>query len=101
MGKFYLTDGTYLVATGECPDGMEELQSFGGYAAMKGDPPDWLKKREAPAMDYTSMRALEYPSIGQQLDWLWHAMHTGDMPAIEPFYSSIKAVKDKYPKPSN
>ena len=32
-------------------------------------------------------------------DMLWHAMDDGLIPKIEPLYSEIKAVKDKYPKP--
>jgi len=48
--------------------------------------------------NYSERRASEYPSIGSQLDWLWHAMNKGELTKVEPFYSSIKAVKDKYPK---
>jgi hypothetical protein len=44
-------------------------------------------------------RKRSYPSVGDQLDMLWHAMDDGVMPKIEPFYSSIKAVKDAHPKP--
>ncbi len=40
-----------------------------------------------------------YPDIGEQMDMLWHAMNTGAMPKVEPFYSTIKAVKDSVPKP--
>ncbi|TDV70203.1 hypothetical protein EC915_102468 [Pseudomonas sp. LP_7_YM] len=29
---------------------------------------------------------------------LWHAMNEGTAAKIEPFYSSIKTVKDSYPK---
>ena len=44
-------------------------------------------------------RSQAYPSIGDQLDMLWHAMDDGVMPKVEPFYGSIKAVKDAHPKP--
>lgn len=47
---------------------------------------------------YAENRACEYPVIGEQLDMLWHAMDDGTATKIEPFYSSIMAVKDKYPK---
>lgn len=43
-------------------------------------------------------RAAEYPSIEDQLDSLWHAMDQGVIDKVEPMYSQIKAVKDKYPK---
>ena len=48
--------------------------------------------------DYRKLRRQDYPKIGDQLDALWHSMNNGDTPKIEPFYSMIKAVKDKYPK---
>jgi len=48
--------------------------------------------------DYRTERVKNYPDIGDQIDALWHAMDQGLMPNIEPMYSEIKAVKDKYPK---
>jgi hypothetical protein len=48
---------------------------------------------------YKVQRAQEYPQIADQLDMLWHAMDADSTQRIEPFYSSIKAIKDKYPKP--
>lgn len=50
---------------------------------------------------YQTRRMTDYPSVGDQMDMLWHAMNNGDMPKIEPFYSEILAVKQRYPKPSN
>lgn len=49
--------------------------------------------------DYRKLREEEYPKLGDQLDALWHAMDQNILPRIEPFYSDIKAVKDRYPKP--
>jgi hypothetical protein len=43
---------------------------------------------------YQKQRALEYPSIGDQLDSLFHA---GVFP--EDMAEKIQEVKDKYPKP--
>lgn len=48
--------------------------------------------------DYRLRRSVEYPALADQLDALWHAMDAGVLPVVEPFYSSLKAVKDKYPK---
>jgi hypothetical protein len=45
------------------------------------------------AQEYARSRALEYPSIGDQLDMIYH---NGDGGAT--FQAAIKAVKDKYPK---
>ena len=44
--------------------------------------------------DYQAPRRAEYPSIGDQLDALYHA-GTFD----STMTAAIKAVKDKYPKP--
>jgi hypothetical protein len=49
--------------------------------------------------DYSIQRATAYPPIGDQLDDFWHAMDNNLIPRIEPFYSQVKVVKDKYPKP--
>lgn len=57
------------------------------------------KKAELDAVDvaneYKMQREKEYPSIGDQLDALYHAnVFPSDMA------SKIQAVKNKYPKPS-
>lgn len=44
-------------------------------------------------------RRKAYPSLGDQMDMLWHAMDDNVIPRVEPFYSQIKAVKDANPKP--
>jgi len=49
--------------------------------------------------DYRKKRAEDYPALSEQLDALWHAMDQGALPKAEPFYSQIRAVKVKYPKP--
>lgn len=48
--------------------------------------------------EYIDQRKMEYPKMSDQLDMLWHAMNDGLLPKAEPFYTSIKTVKDKYPK---
>ena len=48
---------------------------------------------EEAANGYKRKRASEYPSIGNQLDMIYH---NGDGGAT--FQAAIKAVKDKYPK---
>ena len=58
---------------------------------------------EYDAQDYARARELAYPSIGDQLDMLWHAVDTGDWTAAKvkttEFYTALKAVKDANPKP--
>jgi hypothetical protein len=50
--------------------------------------------------DYVAKRKLAYPSIGDQLDMLWHSIDQN--PELKSkyfdFYEAIKAVKVKYPK---
>lgn len=52
-----------------------------------------------PTPAYDQQRRLAYPSVGDQLDMLWHAMNAGQLPPAEPWYTAVKAVKDQYPKP--
>ena len=40
----------------------------------------------------------QYPSIGDQLDMLWHAIDSGTLNKTSDFYTAIKAVKDAHPK---
>lgn len=48
---------------------------------------------------YVDQRITSYPAISEQLDMLWHAMNADESKRSEPFYSTIKAVKDEFPKP--
>ena len=52
--------------------------------------------------EYSLNRQSEYPSIGDQLDMLWHAVDTGDWTAAKvkttEFYTALKAVKVANPK---
>ena len=57
---------------------------------------------EYDAQAYARTRAAAYPSIGDQLDMLWHAIDVGDWTAVKvkttSFYTELKAVKDANPK---
>ena len=48
---------------------------------------------EYAALEYSRNRAAEYPSIEDQLDTIYHNGVAGRK-------ATIKAIKDKYPKPS-
>jgi len=52
-------------------------------------------RTEWESKEYQRKRSPEYPSLGDQLDALFHA---GVFP--DAMASKIQAVKDKYPKPS-
>ena len=47
---------------------------------------------EYSALDYARKRAAEYPSVVDQLDDIYHN-------GIDAWKATIKATKDKYPKP--
>lgn len=47
---------------------------------------------------YTVVRQRMYPSVEDQLDMIWHAMHDNILPRVEPMYSMILAVKEAAPK---
>lgn len=49
-------------------------------------------------IDYKEKRVEQYPSIGDQLDMLWHAMNEGVLPKVNNFYDSILEVKQKNKK---
>jgi hypothetical protein len=74
----------------------------------EAEPEEWEKMKFASeaqydATQYSRDRQPEYPSTRDQLDMLWHAIDTGDWTAakvkLTSFYTELKAVKDKYPKP--
>ena len=48
---------------------------------------------------YKSNRALEYPSIADQLDKLWHDINNGTLDNTGEFFTALKEVKDNNPKP--
>jgi len=54
------------------------------------------------AQAYARTRADAYPSIGDQLDMLWHAVDSDNWTAAKvkttEFYTALKAVKDANPK---
>ena len=59
------------------------------------------KQAEFDAASYASARADAFPSIGDQLDMLWHAIDDNATlkTRYADFHTAIKAVKDANPKP--
>jgi len=41
-----------------------------------------------------------YPSIQEQLDMLYHAIDSNTLDKTSDFYTTLKAVKDAFPKPT-
>lgn len=50
-------------------------------------------KPEPSAPRERGARERAYPPLAEQLDMLWHAMNSGEIPKAEAFYSRILAVK--------
>ena len=64
------------------------------YAAQKA------KEVKAEPKPYVNKRKLAYPTIGDQLDMLWHSIDQNAelKQKYFSFYQAIKSVKTKYPK---
>ena len=52
----------------------------------------------AQSRSYRAQRQVEYPALADQLDMLWHAIDSGALDQSSAFYTTLKAVKDRYPK---
>jgi hypothetical protein len=48
---------------------------------------------------YAYDRCLEYPDGFEQFDMLWHAVNDGCNLKNSEWFNTIKAIKEKYPKP--
>lgn len=53
-----------------------------------------IKKEKAHILP----RIKKYPKIDEQLDMLWHAMDSGEIPKATEWYDRIKEVKESIPK---
>ena len=96
-GDFLLEDagaGTYIAQWKSASPQPTEAEIETAHAT-------WQAEQDAQA--YARTRASAYPSIGDQLDMLWHAIDVGDWTAAKvkttEFYTALKAVKDANPKP--
>ena len=91
---------------------LSDLETF-NYDTLKSS---WVSKTAIPteeeiktaaiaqiqtdiSMEYQGKRANEYPQIGEQLDALYKDLLAGKLDATGTWATTIKAVKDKYPKP--
>lgn len=55
---------------------------------------------KSPVRTYADKRRSLYPSAIDQLDMIWRAMDSGKLPKDNEFYTTIKLIKDQYPKES-
>ena len=70
-------DGGSKPSEADCTDGLKALQDA------------WDLENDS----YKSQRKAEYPSIEDQLDTIYHS-------GVAGWKTTIKTIKDKYPKPS-
>ena len=110
MPKF--SDGTNFTdlhsdATGFYDDGQGNVTIYDAQnnvlSVSQADIDAEIARGEAAvtASMYKRERANAYPSIGAQLDMLWHAIDANETlkTQFNDFYTAIKAVKDANPRP--
>jgi hypothetical protein len=69
---------------------LTEEQRYGFYIGLE----EWQNTQ------YQRDRRETYPSLGNQLDMLWHELNTsGSISAYGSWFQSIQEVKQQYPKP--
>ena len=73
-------------------DDDNDIRVAGGITAA-----EFIKRHSG---DYVQQRVDLYPEITEQLDMLWHAMDADPTKRLEPFYSSLKTIKESNPKPA-
>ena len=61
---------------------------------------DELKRLEEEDKKTQYQRDRKYPDLGEQFDLLFKDINEGTLDKTGGFYTAIKAVKDKHPKPS-
>ena len=86
--KHELDDDSIL----ELPDGSPytEDQRYGFYVGLA----------EHYATQYQRDRQQIYPSLGNQLDMLWHELNvSGSLTSNGEWFNKIKEVKQQHPKP--
>lgn len=63
----------------------------------------WKRSEEAQVelekTAYVQARIASYPPIGEQLDMLFKAMESGEIPKAAEWFNTIKGVKAANPKP--
>jgi len=74
---------------------------------IQGEPQiDWVEIVDEPfipdpnyQIPYNFSRMNNYPSLGNQLDMLWHELNqSGSLTTNGEWFNTIQAVKDEFPK---
>ena len=92
MARHHLINGIQVPFTAQ--EEAEWDANEAAYAAQKA------KEVKTESKPYVAKRKLAYPSIGDQLDMLWHSIDENAelKQKYFAFYEAIKSVKVKYPK---
>lgn len=99
MARNHLINGKLVPFTAEEETARDAEEAV--WAAKETELAKTLYQRKRTGEAATSAEATKYPSVGEQLDLLWHAIDADpDLKVkLAGFYNAIKAVKDAYPKP--
>jgi len=74
----------------------EETLVYGVPCDFIGDA--WVIDTDSDEYKNLYQQKRQYEAIGEQLDKLWHNIDDGELDKTGSFYTSIKAVKDEFPK---
>lgn len=90
-----------IVQRGKCSS-KEEIPQIDGLMVQIITEDDRRQPHCGPAPTYTNYRAMDYPTIGEQLDVLWKVLASVDSlkdhSDLAPMLQRIQAVKSKHPK---
>lgn len=100
--EYFITDGKYIYGMGVGPSSHIKLDK-GKYIIDNNNKnlPNYIPEIPEAVLTYSDKRKKEYPSIGSQLDMLYHAMKDGEIPVAAEWFNKIDEIKNKYPKEIN
>ena len=98
MARNHLINGKLVPFTAEEETARDAEEA--AWAEKETELAKTLYQRKRTGEAATSAEDMQYPSVGEQLDLLWHAIDAdADLKVkLAGFYNAIKAIKDKYPK---
>jgi len=95
--KYYVDNATNEIYAYKADGSQDDFIKDGLTLVTDAEVATLRSQKEQDRLDsltYAEKRVETYPSIGEQLDMIYHAGLGGD-----EFQAAIKAVKDKHPKP--
>ena len=99
IDKYRAINALYEGSVTQLSDGTFEYHSGGSVPTEEAIQAKISElQAEYDAKQYERDRQREYPVLPEQLDMLFHAIDAGALDKTSAFYTTLKAVKDKYPK---